>query len=234
MTSIAAISFDADDTLWDFGTPYRAALAATARRLTAMGLRAPHGPVTADWLDALRARAAAALPGGTLDDIRTAAFEAALAACGRPDPVLAREVFTEFTRERHGGVTPYPEVPAVLAELAARFPLAVTTNGNTDPAAAGLGGVFRCVTNPYESGFQKPDPRIFHLTAERLGVPPAAVLHVGDHLDEDVLGARAAGLHARWLNRRGPGPGAERAARAGITEIPALTALLVLLESPAR
>ncbi|MGF1431971.1 HAD family hydrolase [Kitasatospora sp. LaBMicrA B282] len=229
-SQVAAISFDADDTLWDFGTASQLALAVVADRLTEAGLHPPHGPATADWLAALRERVAVERPGATLDELRQAAFTAALAACGRPDePAAARELFTEYTRVRHGGVTPFPEVVAVLTALAARFPLAVTTNGNTDPElVAGLAGRFHCVTSPAESGLYKPDPRMFHLTAERLGVLPAAVLHVGDHLDEDALGAREAGLQSRWLNRRGPGPGAERAARAGIAAIGSLAELLAL------
>ena len=47
-----------------------------------------------------------------------------------------------------------------------------------------------------EEGIEKPDPRMFLRACERLGVSPAALLHVGDRLDEDVEGARAAGCQA--------------------------------------
>jgi putative hydrolase of the HAD superfamily len=40
----------------------------------------------------------------------------------------------------------------------------------------------------------KPDPRIFELALERIGVPAARALHVGDIVAADVEGARAAGV----------------------------------------
>jgi putative hydrolase of the HAD superfamily len=44
-------------------------------------------------------------------------------------------------------------------------------------------------------GIEKPDPRIFHLALDALGVEPARSLYVGDTIKFDVLGAQAAGLH---------------------------------------
>jgi len=43
-------------------------------------------------------------------------------------------------------------------------------------------------------GVAKPDPRIFEIALERLGVPPTAAIHVGDTPGADVDGARAAGV----------------------------------------
>ncbi len=47
----------------------------------------------------------------------------------------------------------------------------------------------------------KPAPQIFHAACARLGLPPDAVLHVGDDPELDVAGARAAGLRTAWINR---------------------------------
>jgi putative hydrolase of the HAD superfamily len=47
-----------------------------------------------------------------------------------------------------------------------------------------------------EIGIRKPDPRIFHLAAQRLGVQPREIVHVGDNLKTDVWGAKNAGLKA--------------------------------------
>ncbi len=52
-------------------------------------------------------------------------------------------------------------------------------------------------------GFTKPSPVIFEQAVRKLGLSPAAVLHVGDRLSEDVEGARAAGLQAVLIDRRG-------------------------------
>lgn len=47
-----------------------------------------------------------------------------------------------------------------------------------------------------EIGIRKPDPRIFHMAAQRLGVQPFEIVHVGDNLKADVWGAKNAGLKA--------------------------------------
>jgi HAD superfamily hydrolase (TIGR01509 family) len=47
-----------------------------------------------------------------------------------------------------------------------------------------------------EAGAPKPDPAIFRLALERLGVPPERALHVGDS-PADEEGARAAGMQFR-------------------------------------
>jgi len=49
-------------------------------------------------------------------------------------------------------------------------------------------------------GVQKPDPRIFTMAVERLGVPAGRTLYVGDLYAVDVVGARSAGLDALLLD----------------------------------
>jgi epoxide hydrolase-like predicted phosphatase len=46
-----------------------------------------------------------------------------------------------------------------------------------------------------EVGAAKPDPRVYHLALERLGVSPAEALFIDDFI-ENVEGARAVGMHA--------------------------------------
>src|SRR5690606_26339073 len=52
-------------------------------------------------------------------------------------------------------------------------------------------------------GFGKPDSRVFHAGAQRLGVDPARTAYVGDELHADAIGAHRAGLLGVWLDRRG-------------------------------
>jgi putative hydrolase of the HAD superfamily len=60
---------------------------------------------------------------------------------------------------------------------------------------------FDCIVISAEAGSQKPDPKIFQAAATQLGLPPEALLHVGDSASEDVAGARAAGLQTLLLIR---------------------------------
>ena len=59
---------------------------------------------------------------------------------------------------------------------------------------AGLLEHFDGLTFSDEAGIRKPDPRIFRWTLNKLGVRPEAAAHVGDNLQTDVAGAKAAGL----------------------------------------
>jgi putative hydrolase of the HAD superfamily len=86
--------------------------------------------------------------------------------------------------------------------------LAIVTNGPSDVQRESLRGIedrVDAVIISGEVGVAKPDPAIFFLAAERLGVVPQDAWHVGDSLSHDVEGAQAAGIPAVWLNR-GPNP----------------------------
>jgi putative hydrolase of the HAD superfamily len=52
-------------------------------------------------------------------------------------------------------------------------------------------------------GYEKPHPRIFEWALEQARVEPSAVIHVGDHVDADVLGARGVGIEGVLIDRRG-------------------------------
>jgi putative hydrolase of the HAD superfamily len=53
--------------------------------------------------------------------------------------------------------------------------------------------VFEVVVDSSEVGMRKPDPRIYRLTCERLGVAPARAAFVDD-IEDNVVGARNVGL----------------------------------------
>jgi putative hydrolase of the HAD superfamily len=53
-----------------------------------------------------------------------------------------------------------------------------------------------------EVGIRKPDPRIFHLAAERLRVQSCEIVHVGDNMKTDVWGAMNGGLKAIHFSSR--------------------------------
>ncbi|BFU43509.1 hypothetical protein KRMM14A1004_17460 [Krasilnikovia sp. MM14-A1004] len=91
---------------------------------------------------------------------------------------------------------------------------AVLTNGDTAQQRdklrrIGLDGRIGPVFTPADLGVAKPDPDAFRRACAHWGLPPHAVLSVGDRYDLDVLAARAAGLDAVQLDRLGAGPAGE-------------------------
>lgn len=88
-----------------------------------------------------------------------------------------------------------------LEELRRRgYRLGVISNadGRAEQAldVAGLGAHFEFVIDSGLVGVDKPDPRIFHMALERIGVHPHDAVYVGDIYEIDVQGARAAGMRA--------------------------------------
>jgi putative hydrolase of the HAD superfamily len=99
----------------------------------------------------------------------------------------------------------YPDVLPVLRALrGAGYRLAAVTNGYRvyqEPLLESLGvlGLLDRIVSPEAVGAAKPDPRVWTegLAGERV------VLHVGDRLVDDVMGAHGAGIAAAWLRRGG-------------------------------
>lgn len=52
-------------------------------------------------------------------------------------------------------------------------------------------------------GMHKPDPKIFREALKQAAVRPQEAIHVGDSLEDDILGARQAGIQAIFLDRKG-------------------------------
>ncbi len=114
--------------------------------------------------------------------------------------------------ERYGiGVKLLPGARELLEFCAARVPLALVTNGPEDMQRAGVRNTgvahhFKTlvISGAADVAVRKPNPRIFRLACERLGVAPEHALMIGDHAEADIRGARAAGMRAVHIEREGP------------------------------
>jgi putative hydrolase of the HAD superfamily len=114
--------------------------------------------------------------------------------------------------ERFGRATAwriFEDVPPTLAALRERgLRLGVISNWDDRLRGLleelGLARHFEVIVISCEVGALKPERRIFDTALRALGLPAAAVLHVGDDFESDVLGARAAGMAALHLARKGP------------------------------
>lgn len=148
---------------------------------------------------------------GQMDGYRVSreAWRRALEACGCTQDPLVEFAFAEHHRLARAAFRPYPDVQAFLEHAqAGGLPLAVVTNGPSDLQrdklnALGVGRLVRAVVISGEHGVAKPDPAIFQLALDELGVDPKDAWCVGDSLATDVAGAHRAGITAIWLNRPG-------------------------------
>ena len=69
----------------------------------------------------------------------------------------------------------------------------------------GLADGLDAVVTSAATGVRKPDPAIFTAALDAAECEPGEALHVGDTEDEDLEGARAAGIRALLIRRDGGG-----------------------------
>jgi putative hydrolase of the HAD superfamily len=67
----------------------------------------------------------------------------------------------------------------------------------------GFDGLFVKVVESAVVGIRKPDPRIFLLGVDALGLKPEEVMVVGDSLDKDIIPAHEAGCQTVWFRGEG-------------------------------
>ena len=201
---VAAISFDLDDTLYDNGPAI-----VRAEQWMLSHLRSEYlATAMLDkprWLELKRA---VLLANPELrHDVslaRQQTIRAAMVAGGMADQQASREaeqVFAAFLAER-SKIEVSESTHRLLARLAERYPLVVITNGNLDLVQAGLADYFTLVCKAGAGARMKPAPDMFVQVQQALGLAPGQILHVGDHPETDVLGARLHGFKAAWLNER--------------------------------
>jgi putative hydrolase of the HAD superfamily len=200
---IRAIIFDLDDTLCDYAGARARGLDAAAALLVQPAAREQF---IARYLEAeprlFRAFANREID---LETYRRRRF--AEAAPREPADETLKRANDAYMSEANGRATLFPDALRTLSTLADRgYVLALLTNGPSDGQrvkleASGLLKAFDHLFISEEIGAAKPSREAFARVARALGVSPAECLMVGDALDVDIVGARAAGMQAIHLRR---------------------------------
>jgi putative hydrolase of the HAD superfamily len=229
MSRIGVVSFDGDDTLWDFPTVLRGALEASIdelRRRVPAGLA---GDVTVERLSEVRERVYEAHAAESLSyrELRVLAYAALLDELGHAEEGLVDELAEIFQDSRSTLIEPYPDVLPALDALGGRYTLGLISNGNADVERCVLRGRFAFRVHAEQHGVAKPDPALLAVALRQAEAEASQMVHVGDSLEFDVAGARNAGVFAVWLNRDGRPRNGEPAPDA---EIETLDDLLPILE----
>ena len=203
MDKITTISFDADGTLWDFDAVMRHALGCTLEELRRLVPAVPDS-LSIDTLIAIRDQVAAEQEnkGLTHEAIRLEAFKKTLQFVDNPDDDLAVHLNTLYLKHRFEDILLFDDVLPTLEALRGHYMMGLLSNGNTYPERCGLEGYFQFVVFAQEHGIQKPDPRLFEIAIDRAGCAQHQLLHVGDSFQNDIIGAKQAGIKCVWLNRQ--------------------------------
>ncbi len=201
---IRAITLDLDDTLWPIAPVMERADLALQQWLEQNCPEVAQA-VPIDEMRRLRDHVFATHPhlGHDFTAMRMICLRRAMSPYGYGEDDV-EQAFEAFFAARNR-VELYPEVGDALERLARRAPLVSLTNGNACLDRVGLSHLFRAQITARSHGSAKPDASIFHAACALAGAAPHETLHVGDHPEQDVLGALGAGLHAAWIDREGGG-----------------------------
>lgn len=99
------------------------------------------------------------------------------------------------------------EARPVLEKLHDAYPMVLVSNfyGNVEAVLTdfGLRHLFKAVIESAVVGVRKPDPQIFRLGVDALGLQPYQVVVVGDSMKKDILPAESIGCHVAWIKGKG-------------------------------
>jgi 2-haloacid dehalogenase len=219
---IGACVFDAYGTLFDVHS-------AAARAADALGDKAQ--PLSALWRQKqLEYTWLRSLMGHHADfwQVTGDALDFAMAGVGLNDPALRQRLMQLYL-----SLTAYDDVAPALALLrAGGCKTAILSNGEPGMLAAavdsaGIAPLLDLVLSIEDVGIYKPDPRVYQLAVDRLGLPPARIAFVSTNA-WDAAGAAHFGFRVAWMNRFGAQP--ERlgvsptAVITGLAELPPLVA----------
>ena len=121
---------------------------------------------------------------------------------GRADPAAIQGICQQRLREKAVAYAQiHDEVAALVTTLARRgVGLAVISNGFEEDVLGwshcSLAAEIRCTVFSYAERIAKPDPEIYQRALLRLGVDPATTVYIGDGGDDELVGAKRAGLRA--------------------------------------
>lgn len=129
------------------------------------------------------------------------------------------------------------EAKPILEELSEKYPLVLVSNfyGNINQVLEifGIQNLFKKIIESAVVGVRKPDPAIYQLGAESIGLSPKECVVVGDSFSKDIIPAKKLGSKAIWLNVAGwedkPAENQEYAADIEITDFSSLPQTIIKL-----
>jgi HAD superfamily hydrolase (TIGR01509 family) len=216
MSTLKAVLFDLDDTLFDHHRASCSALEALRGQYAAIAgvpfelLVRQHSDMLEELhLEMLRGRY-------TSDEARAERFQRLFRWAGHalaePETSAVTRFFrASYLQARH----PLPGALALLERLKPLVTIAIVTNNLVDEqrdklTCCGMDHLIDVLVTSEEVGEPKPHPAMFEAALARAGCAPGEAVMLGDSWAVDIVGAHALGIRAVWLNRHGrpcPQPG---------------------------
>jgi 2-haloacid dehalogenase len=195
LQNVLALVFDAYGTLFDVHAPVRNEREALGERADGFSSLWRSKQLEYTWLRSLMGRHA------DFWQVTREALEYAMAAYALENAGLRERLLGGYLE-----LETYPEVRGVLAAVKnAGKRTAILSNGSPEMlrsavAASEIGTFLDFVLSVEEVQVFKPDPRVYRLASEKLGVEPSSVAFLSSNA-WDVAGASTFGFRTIWVNR---------------------------------
>lgn len=195
LDNIKACVFDAYGTLFDFNSAAERSRDVLGDKVDELSAVWRTKQLQYTWLRGLMGKHA------PFWQVTGEALDYALDTLGIEDPVLRQRLMDLYLR-----IEAFPEVVDVLKALKdGGMKTAILSNGSPDMLAAaventGTGPYLDAVLSVEDVGVFKPDPRVYQLAVDRLGVAPSEICFMSSN-GWDAVGAAAFGFRVVWINR---------------------------------
>lgn len=198
---IKAMTFDLDDTLYN-NDPIIEKANQSLLALLAKDYPFAHDTFVSSWRQIQKSliRSNPALA-SDMSELRRLGLRTVLAAENLAPESLEQATtrcFEHFYSER-SNFKVSSEICDVLHSLSQHIPLIAITNGNVNADSIGIAPYFTHILHASLSRPMKPHRHMFDEASHILNLEPEQILHVGDNLEKDVLGAHKAGFHTAWF-----------------------------------
>lgn len=204
------IFFDLDRTLWDFDAAAEVAFERIYDQYHLKDLGIPNAhefhevyhPLNEKLWELYRANQI------TKDDLNRTRFLKPLEHYGIHDVELADHLSEDYVYWSPRIVRLVPGTMELLDYLKPKYHLHLITNGfqevqHTKLNGSGIEPYFETLTVSEEVGVKKPNPEIFQYALKKAGATPEESLMIGDEMEVDIDGARAAGMDQLFFNPSG-------------------------------
>ena len=234
---VRAVLFDMDDTLFDHRHSSRSGLMAMQQRYPCFQQTTIDELEQAYILLLEEIHLQVLLGEMNLDQARIVRMERLFAQFDEQSSRATVEEATRMFREKYQSSRQIvPGTIALLEALRPHVKIGIVTNNilveqQEKLRYLGLEAHIDALVVSEEVGIVKPEAGIFRVALERLQCSAEETVMIGDAWQNDIIGARAAGIRAIWLNRYGvPCPDPSLASE--ISAFEPLEAVLALLSLP--
>jgi putative hydrolase of the HAD superfamily len=198
--------FDLDRTLWDYESNAKEVLLVIYKHYLADTVNFDF-TLFAETFGRENSYLWAAFSSNKIDKtyLRKFRFYNTLSALGMPDFDLSTHLEVMYLAETPLKTKLLPGVHETLSVLQQKYTLHIITNGfegvqEFKLVNSGIRHYFSTIVTSDSAGARKPNREIFEFSTNQINATQAEVLIIGDDLEIDILGAKAAGWDGIYFN----------------------------------